>query len=165
MFILIVLLQFFPSSSIASEIEVIGSDKFKAAIAASLSLLKAKSPDAYAIVLDNIGVIKQSEHSGMRAWETPPVFEVNDASAFYSPTWCAGVIAHDSMHSKLYHDHRKSYPGEVPADAWTGHDAERKCLEHQVRVLKAIGAPANEIDHCSKISPDYADVPYEKRNW
>ncbi|MCE9618761.1 MAG: hypothetical protein K8R92_02500 [Planctomycetes bacterium] len=152
-------------SALAAAIEVIGTDKFKSQISGALTLLKSKSPDAYKVVADNIGVIKQSEHSGMRADATPPVFEINDASAFYSPTWCASVIAHDSFHSKLYHDYLKAHPGEVPSEAWTGHEAEKKCLEHQVKVLKSIGAPENEITYCSKISPDYADVPYEKRNW
>jgi hypothetical protein len=148
-----------------SEIEINGTEKFRGTISNALVLLELKSPEAYKIVTNNIGIIRESERSGMRADERRPVFELNDSSAFYSLTWCASVIAHDSFHSKLYHDYQKAHSGSVPPDVWIGHDAETKCLEHQVQVLKAIGAPENEINYCSKISPDYSDVPYQKRNW
>jgi hypothetical protein len=148
-----------------SGIEIIGGDKFRSQIVAALILLKTKSPAAFQIVTNNIGVIEESEHSGMLADQTPPVFEFNDRSAFYSLTWCAGDIVHDSFHSKLYHDYQKSHSGTVPADVWMGHDAEVKCLKHQTQELKDIGAPDSEVTYCEHISPDYADVDYNKRNW
>ena len=101
----------------------------------------------------------------MLANQTPPVFEFNNRSALYSVTWCAGDIAHDSFHSKLYHDYQKLHSQSVSDDVWTGHDAEVKCLNHQLQVLKDIGAPENEINYCHHISLDYADVDYNKRNW
>jgi hypothetical protein len=154
-----------PRSAVDSGIEIIGTKKFRSEIVAALDLLKLKSPVAYQIVTNNIGVIRESEHSGMRADQTPPVFEINDRSAYYSLTWCAGDIAHDSFHSKLYHDYQKLHSKTVPEDVWTGHDAEVICLKHQSQVLKEIGAPDGEVTYCEHISPDYADVDYNKRNW
>jgi hypothetical protein len=148
-----------------SEIKIIGTEKFKIAVANALTLLKTKAPESYKIATDYIGIIKQSEHSGMRADQNPPIFELNDRSAFYSLTWCAGVIAHDSFHSYLYHDYKKIHSGIVPRDAWTGYAAEIKCLTHQVRVLEAIGAPDNEISHCKNVPVFYSDVDYKERNW
>ena len=150
---------------IGAEIKIEGTEKFHTAISNALVLLETKAPAAYQIVTNNIGIIRESEHSGMAANENPPVFQVNDVSAFYSPTWCASIIAHDSFHSKLYHDYQKAHAGNVPDDIWIGHAAEIKCLKHQTQVLKDIGAPEKEITYCSNISPDYSDVPYQKRNW
>ena len=142
-----------------------GTPQFVRQVDGALVLLRARAPSAYAIVTNQVGIIRQAEHSGMRADEQPPVFDLNNRSAFQSVTWCAGVIAHDSLHSQLYHDYRKAHPTPVPPGAWTGHDAETRCLAHQVLVLGQIGAPASEVSYCKAIKPDYADVPYEKRNW
>ena len=131
----------------------------------ALLLVQAKAPEAYQIITNDITIIDESEHSGMEASLLRPTFDLNDRSAFFSLTWCAGVIAHDSFHSKLYHDYQKSHGGKVPDEIWIGHEAERRCLRHQVQVLKEIGAPESEITYCAGLSPAYADVPYTNRNW
>jgi hypothetical protein len=148
-----------------SEIKIIGTELFKRAVTNALVLLKAKAPESYQIAINNIGIIKQSEHSGMLTDQIPPIFELNDRSAFYSLTWCAGIIAHDSFHSYLYHDYKKVHSGIVPRYAWTGYAAEIKCLIHQARVLEAIGAPDNEISHCKNIPVFYSDADNKERNW
>jgi hypothetical protein len=142
-----------------------GTPRFQQQVEEALTLLRAKSPGAYSIVTNRVGVIREAEHSGMRAEQNPPVFELNDRSAFYSVTWCAGVIAHDSFHSQLYHGYKETHAAKVPAAVWTGHEAEAKCLEHQVRVLTELGAPPGELNYCRSLTPAYADVPYSKRNW
>ena len=142
-----------------------GTPRFSDQVESALTLLRLKSPQGYAIVTNHVAVIHQATHSGMRADETPPVFDLNDRSAFASVTWCAGAIAHDSFHAKLYHDYRREHRWPVPPSVWTGHDAEAKCLAHQVQVLRDLGAPASEVNYCETIKPDYADVPYPQRNW
>jgi hypothetical protein len=149
----------------AEAIRIEGTTQFKDQINVALQLLKAQDPEAYKIVEANIGVIKEGEHSGMRAYDEPPVFEANDRTVFYSITWCASAIAHDSMHSKLYHDYLKSHGGLVPADIWTGETAEKICLAHQTDVLKKIGAPDTEIQYCDHGTGDYWRTDYDKRNW
>jgi hypothetical protein len=153
------------SPALGAEIEIRGTEKFQTAVSNALILLRTKAPDAYQIVTNNIAIIDESDHSGMNAGAVHPAFNLNGRSAFYSPTWCASDIAHDSFHSKLYHDYQKAHAGKVPDEIWIGHEAELKCLQHQARVLKAVGAPAYEISYCGKISPDYAGVPYTNRNW
>ena len=83
------------------DIEIRGSKAFREQVNKSLKLLKNKAPDAYGIVIHNVGRIEQGKHSGMWAYKTPPTFELNDRTAFCSITWCASSIAHDSYHSKL----------------------------------------------------------------
>ena len=75
------------------------------------------------------------------------------------------VIVHDSIHAKLYHEYLSQHGGKVPDEVWTGHAAERICLDHHLRVLKEIGAPETEAKYFKTLTPDYADVPYQKRNW
>lgn len=101
-------------------------------------LLRERSRDGYATVTNYIGIIQEHEHSGMQVHQSPPVFQLNGNSAYYSVTWCAGVIAHDSIHSKLYFDYKKQHPWSlwVPARTYGGDDAEHACLEHQLSVLK-----------------------------
>ncbi len=83
----------------------------------------------------------------MWAYKTPPTYEIADSTAFYSLTWCAATIAHDSFHSKLYHDHGKTHGGHVPDSVWTGTAAEKKCMKHQLLVMEHIGASKWEIDY------------------
>ena len=111
--------------------------------------------------------LQEGERSGMWAYKKPPSYKMSDTNAFYSLTWCAATIAHDSFHSKLYHDYLKQHLGavRVPDDVWTGEAAERKCLAHQTRVLKDIGASFDEISWLSVTNNRYWEVDYNKRDW
>jgi hypothetical protein len=83
---------------------------------------------------------------------------MDNSTAFSSLTWCAGAIAHDSIHSKLFHDYQKAHSGSVPESAWTGPAAEQQCIAHQLRVLKEIDAPSEEIHYCASTPDDFYDV-------
>ena len=144
----------------SGEPEIVGSVRFSNQVAQALLLLKTRDADAYLIVTNYVGRIKEGKRSGMWAYETPPTFEITDASAFYSITWCAAGIAHDSFHSKLYHDFQKAHAGKVPDDVWTGPAAEQQCMQHQLAVMQHIGAPKFEIDYAKK----QADGHYVKNN-
>lgn len=142
-----------------------GTAKFQEQITNALQLLKTKAPTAYVTVTKEIGIIRQATHSGMNAWTNPPTFDLTERTAFYSLTWCAGAIAHDSFHSKLYHDCLRKNPRKgVPDAAWKGEEAEARCLEYQIRVLKEIEAPVHEIDWC-RAPNKYWEVKYRDRHW
>ncbi len=155
----------------AAEPEVRGSERFQEQVRRALRLLQERDRDAYAIVTRHIGRIQEAERSGMWAQRTPPTFDLSGVTAFYSVTWCAAAIAHDSFHSKLYHDYRKEHGGEVPLDAWTGTAAEQQCMKHQLAVMERIGAPEREIEHARKMADghfvkDNKDwEEYRKRSW
>lgn len=129
----------------ASMPEIVGSVEFENQVVRALSLLQTRDPAAYSIVTNYIGRIEQGERSGMAADRTPPTFILTDVLAFSSVPYCAGSIAHDSFHSKLYHDYLKIHGGEVPPEVWTGVEAEKKCCAHEIPVLERIGASAEEI--------------------
>lgn len=134
----------------AGEPEIDGSMRYSNQVHQALLLLETRDTNAYAIVTNYIGRIKEGEHSGMWAYSTPPTYEMSDTTAFYSLTWCAATIAHDSFHSKLYHDYQKAHKGPVPDDAWTGEAAERQCMRYQLGVMAHIGATKWEIDWAKK---------------
>jgi hypothetical protein len=147
-----------------------GTPKFDEQVEQALALLKARSPQGYATVTNYVGIIQEFEHSGMQVHHRPPIFQLNGTSAYYSVSWCAGVIAHDSFHSKLYFDYKKQHPWalRVPPGIYGGEQGERACLDHQLFVLKDIGAPTNEIEWCRQSANQtnqYWKVKYKDRNW
>jgi hypothetical protein len=154
-----------------SEPEIMGSVRFSEQVHQAMLLLKTRDVDAYAIVTNSIGRIQEGEHSGMWAYKTPPTYEMSDSTAFYSLTWCAATIAHDSFHSKLYHDYQKVHGWQVPDAIWTGIAAEQQCMKHQLEVMKHIGATQWEINyaktqadgHYVKDNETWQD--YEKGKW
>jgi hypothetical protein len=154
-----------------SEPEIMGSVRFSNQVHQALFLLKTRDLDAYVIITNYIGRIQEGQHSGMWAYKTPPTYEMTDETAFYSLTWCAATMAHDSFHSKLYLDYRKAHDGNVPDTAWTGNAAERKCMKHQLEVMDRIGATQWEINYAKKQADGhYANdhetwEDYNKQNW
>src|SRR6185436_5963393 len=118
-------------------LSVRGTPRFRTRVTESLSLLRTKAPDAYQIVTNNIGAIAQSKHSGMAAYRKPPTFELNDATAYASVTWCASCIAHDSLHARFYFTWLRFHLSEkvVPHDVWMGANAEALCSLHQDKSL------------------------------
>lgn len=122
-----------------------GSSSFISRTSQAL-ILVIRAP-SFATVRSYIGKIAESARSGMRAYADPPTYEVGRATSTSNVFWYASTIAHDSYHSKLYHDaalrHRR-----VPASAWTGPAAERACNEFQIRILRELRSlnPA-VVDH------------------
>ena len=155
----------------APDVEIIGSERFTNQIVQALTLLKRKAPEAHGIVISYVKRIEQGARSGMWAYKTPPKFEMGDRTTFYSVTWCAAAIAHDSLHSKLYHNYKAMQHGPVPDAIWTGTEAEKLCMQHQLAVMERIGAPKNEIDHAKRLADaHYVNDKetwrdYQKRNW
>lgn len=146
-----------------SRIELIGGNKFIVQIKSALTLIEEKAPEAFFMIENNIEKIKESNYSGMATNLEKPTFYFNGRSAFYSLTWCAGDIAHDSYHSKLYNDYKKTNGEPVPDIIWKGGAVEMQCLKHQAEVLQKIGAPQREIDYVKSLDGSYADVAY--RDW
>jgi hypothetical protein len=155
-------------------VTLIGNAAFVEQTQAALLLLQTKAPDAYNKVEAYVGIIEQSEHSGMWAAEDPPRYTVGDATAFYSVTWYASTIAHDATHSELYHQYLASYGAPVPDDVWTGVEVERFCNAYQLDVLKRIGGTSAEIEYLAGLDGTHCDIDndgdcdwddYSGRDW
>jgi hypothetical protein len=152
-----------------------GSDEFVRRTEEALGLLESQAPEAYEKILTYVEIVEQGEHSGMWAFETPPRYEVGDATAFASLPWYASTIAHDSTHSELYYNYLRAHPGEaVPQEAWAGVESERFCNSYQLGVLALVGGSAGEIDYLAGLSGDHCDLDddgdcdwddYNARDW
>ncbi|TFG67952.1 MAG: hypothetical protein E4H27_08440 [Anaerolineales bacterium] len=155
-------------------IEIIGTQEFIDQTTQALSLLQTASPEGYQKIETYVGVIQQDEHSGMFAYEDPPRYTVGARTANYSTTWYASTIAHDATHSELYHEYIAKNGEPVPDDVWTSVAAEQFCIAYQLKILKEIGGPANEVDYLATQTGTHCDVDndgdcdwddYENRDW
>lgn len=161
------------SSSKVYSIEIEGEARYKKQVRACLGLISKKAQEDYVLIKNSIGIITQSNRSGMRAWENPPRYEMSDKTAFHSLTWCAGTIAHDAYHSFLYQKHAKPN-SKLPYDKWAGFEAEKKAIAFQIEVMKKIGASDLEINYLKSLDGTHGDVnkdgkltqeDYEARDW
>jgi hypothetical protein len=156
-------------------IEIRGKPDFVYQTRQALALLQNKAPDAYRMVKTYMMVINEAERSGMWAYLERPRYDVSDKEAFDSITWYSSIIVHDATHSQLYHDYLLKHLGkEVPAEIWTGINAEKICLSAQLAVLKEIGGTPDEIDWIASSDGTYFDVDhdgdydwldYSQRDW
>ncbi len=154
-----------PGGGTKFNFEIQGAPVFAARTREALSLLERSA--SFTRVAPYIAVIKEAERSGMRAYDERPVYEVGFRTWNYSAPWYAGTIAHDGYHSLLYHAAKGAGTAEPPEAAWTGADAERKCLKFQALVLSEIKADAALIKYVQDQTrnPVYQDIEYSKRNW
>lgn len=155
-------------------IQIRGNPKFIDQVTSSLSLLREKSPNAFALTQRYMRRIEQNSRSGMRAYDNPPTFDLSPKTAFYSITWCAGSIAHDTYHSKLYHEYVDAHGEPVPDEAWRGKERELECIRHQTQVMKEIGAPDYELTYLDHQDGSHYDLDgdgketsadYRRRDW
>ena len=161
-------------STLIDGIEVRGRSEFLLRTGESLALLGRAARIGF--IQANIAVIRQGRRSGMKAWAEKPTFVVGNRTWQHSVLWYAGAIAHDAYHSKLYHETKNSLGGKEPhADAWTGADAEKKCLAFQREVMVELNADPKTIaylEDCAK-DPTYQGrnrgwrswIDYLKRRW
>lgn len=142
-----------------------GDSSFIEKTVSALSLLR--NLPHFVEVKNYIGIIRQARRSGMKAYDTPPTFEVGNPTANHSPIWYASAIVHDAHHSFLYHAEKKRLNGAEPAEeSWTGQAVENICLQVQLNVLKALNADSQVIEHVERLigNPTYQDN-YEARDW
>jgi len=146
-------------------IEVSGSPTFLLRTKEALELL-GPTP-FFSEIQRTIAVIKQGKRSGMWAAAQRPTFVVGKRTWSHSALWYAGAIAHDSYHSKLYHDERARTGSRPAADCWTGSEAEKKCLAFQIKVLEMLNADAETIAYLEEVekNPTYQGHNLGWRSW
>jgi hypothetical protein len=161
-------------SELVDGIELRGRSEFLRQSKKSLELLKA-SPQ-FEVIRANVAIIRQGRRSGMRARAKKPTFVVGKKTWRHSVVWYAGAIAHDAYHAKLYREAKEARGEcEPEADAWTGAEAEKKCLAFQRDVMAQLNADPSAIAYlktCEK-NPTYQGrnrgwrgwLDYLKRQW
>lgn len=150
------------------KIVVMGDQECQDDTQAALELLSNASHDTYQTVLKYVDIIECTpQGSGMAAYEEKPRFIVGDSTRESGTIWYASTIVHDAIHSKLYQDFKTSNPGQpIPAEAWSGEEAEATCLAAQAQALTDMGAPADTIDYVvNSTETEYWKVDSKDRDW
>ena len=132
----------------------------------ALNLLKVKSPESYKDVESYIGIIECAPAgSGVYANENPPRFLVGNQTRDAGVIWYAGSIVHDAHHSMLYNQYFAAHKGQhVPAEIWTGKQAEQDCINVQYKALEDLGADQATLDYLKNtINTNYWET--ENRTW
>lgn len=157
------------------DIEIQGTNEFREKIKNSLKFL-ALAPEKLNFSQKYIKRIQEWSHSGMNMFKDKPTFEIGDVWKDSDEIYLASGIAHDAYHSQLCTESEDSQ-GNISLGAYVGKEAEKKCLDFQIRTLEDIGKNDYMKDyqeilelHKKKleeliINPTYQDIPYEQRNW
>ena len=119
---------------VANEIEIRGSDEFKAWTAQALELIATRAPDAYREVTQSIKVI-ESVPAGSGMYVEELRYAVGDQTAYpdgYDTDdqliWYAGTIVHDANHSALCQQGKP----------YSGKEAEVASLQAQKAALELL---------------------------
>ncbi len=117
-------------------IKIEGSVHFCEQTIVALRLLE--NVTGFDVVKPYITTIRESKRSAMIAWAY--TFEVGPGIIASSPEYYASAIAHDGYHSYLYHQAKalKSKWRRVAKNAWMGREAEKKCVDYQLEILRAM---------------------------
>ena len=154
-----------PLTSSHAGIEIVGNQRFVGQVRQALVLLEREAPEEFGTVQQYVKRIKQGPRSGMWADQDPPTFEMGDRTTFHSVTWCAGAIAHDSYHSRLYHEYREAHGESVPYEAW-GDAREPECIAFQLTAMEKIGTPNHELQYVRSLDGSHPDLNKDgKYDW
>ncbi len=120
----------------------------------ALDLLDTKAHEDFLLVTKYIGIIEcRDVWSAMYPGEDTPRFRVGKVTRNAGTMWYAGAIAHDSCHSRQYHDYENIHPGApVPVEIYTGEAAENDCIRYQFGVLEKMGASKKMLDYVANSS-------------
>ncbi|HXG53302.1 MAG TPA: hypothetical protein VNN77_18035 [candidate division Zixibacteria bacterium] len=142
-------------SELFQGIEITGDEEFRRRTRAALALLGLRG--FLHEIEPYLAAIREGRRSGMRAWMERPTFVVGRPTWSHSLHWYAGAIAHDACHSRLYRE----------GEAWTGAEAERRCLAFQLQVLRALGAEPALIAWVERweCNPSYQGSHRGWRSW
>ena len=157
---------FWRKSETVDGIEIKGKEDFILRTKEALDLLR--STPFFKEIQKYITVIQEGKRSGMKAYARKPTFLVGKPTWQHSALWYAGTIAHDAYHSKLYHEARAKNTGKKwDRDAWTGTEAEKKCLAFQRQVLYELKAGETIIAYLKELenNPTYQGHNKGWRAW
>ena len=145
-------------------IKIIGDKKFILNTEKALQLIKNGHIESFLFIKKYVGVIKQSDFSGIDVFSEQPTFLVGNKTSDSNSYWYASCILHDAEHSFLYFSLKEK--GEDDLRGYQGYDAEMYCLEKQIELLKKINAPSYLIEYANTLKEsNWYDIPVSRRKW
>jgi len=147
-----------------------GHEAFVRATVEALELLKAKTPDVYALVQKHIGDIVSGKPSGVFTSMLgfgPTVVVMGPLFSEGSVIEYAGALAHETYHCELYRAAEKDGArNAVSEDAYSGEHAESLCLRYQCDALRRLGLNELHIERYETgLATRWWDVPLDRRDW
>lgn len=154
------------TEGISFQLRVAGSPEFEKSVKAAAFLIWKNDIESFKFIKNYVYVIRRADKTDFSVETGVPTAFITDNTALYSPTWCAGAIAHQAFHSYLYYRRKHFYstkaappaPGKAPAfrpppymtvaddsDFSSALRLERDADRFQIRVMKKTGAPRAEI--------------------
>lgn len=148
-------------------IEIRGSERFIDQTGGALALLQTTS--FLEQIQPYLAVIKQARRSSMDVYQSRPTFLVGERTWQRGLIWYASCILHDGFHSKLYHENRRRWLWRTftPVSAWTGEEAERKCMTIQAEFLRTVKADAAMQEYLRRhiAKPTHHLIPASEQDW
>ena len=152
-------------------IAINGGPEFTARTREALRLLRLSA--GFPEVRRFVAEIREARCSGMNVYAPHPTYDVGEPTWKAGALWYAGTIAHDAHHSRLYFEAKGSGKAEPEEAAWSGAEAEKKCLAVQYRVLAELRAPEVTLAYIRGLSvaPTYQNIgagkadPCDDRKW
>jgi len=153
------------------QVTACGDDAFVRAIVDALDILKAKTPDAYALLEKHLVTIVCVKPSGVF---TKGLSSRSRTVVGMGPGWSkgsiveyAGALAHEAYHCELYRCAEQSTPGRsVPRDAYSGEHAESLCLKYQCDVLRRLGLDEERVHFWERrFESRWWEIPFDQRTW
>jgi hypothetical protein len=138
--------------AVFEHVQLQGSAAFIALTRAALELLRLA--ECSAEVWDLLAVVRKGKRSGVAASDEVPVIDVGKKVWNSPKIWYASGIGHEGFHIRLYRDALTRSGGCEPAlDTWAGVEAERKCLDFQLRVLEQLSAERHYLEPVMHFGP------------
>jgi hypothetical protein len=151
-------------------IAIRGDDAFVRATVGALELLKAKTPDVYALLQKHIADVVSAKRSGVL---TRALRYIPKTLVLFGPSYSgnstveyAGALAHEAYHCELYRRAQVDSPNlSVPASAYSGEYAETLCLNYQCDVLRRLGLDQARIEQYeSTLKSKWWQIPFHQKD-
>lgn len=129
------------------QIEIIGDQYCKDRVNEALDFMKERSPKFYTKVITYVGVIEcTNKNMSYQFAEEIPRVTLADIKFFRTVTQLASTLIHEAHHSELHIQYRvKNKSNDIHADIYSGKQAEEQCVNEEIKFLKEVNAPADEI--------------------
>ncbi len=146
-------------------LRISGSPQFEEKVKEAVYLIWKHDPDAFRFIKKYVYLIRRANKTDFSVENGVPTVSLTDKTAFKSPTWCAGAIAHQAYLAYLHYEKKRlrqtmrspPLPGETSnlevahnpmaieyTDFATMYAMERKADSFQIKVMKKVGSPRSE---------------------
>jgi|TARA_Y100000310_G_scaffold339182_1_gene431094 hypothetical protein len=156
------------SRGLLYDVEIVGNRSFNSYINWAAELLEQKAPGDLRFFLgQGIARIEQVQANSGIYYGASPAIRLTDTTTFYSLTWLAGVLVHEACHLAQYRqvEADRGNPFSRKVRDFNSAITELACIQHQLAVARAIGAPQKEIRQLLSADGSHAYTTPSAQDW